>query len=151
MIVTIDDMRSRGKAGYVARILSGGEKQFIHPIERTGYSTSRQQLTFQLTEDGIYEVCDANFGSSKRNIYFVLIENSEERDRADTLAQLLVDDEKLELPELEGSQKQIDWAQSIRTRFVAALKQAQKDIPDWVTSNTSAKFWIDNRTKLGSK
>lgn len=73
----------------------------------------------------------------------------EQCDRSDTLAELLTSE--IELPELEGSQKQIEWAESIRMQLVAKLKQSNKEMPNWVLTETSAKFWIDNRAKVQGK
>ena len=145
MIIVIDDMRAAGKNGYIAKIIEE-KRQFLHPCERTGYGASKNKLTFDLTEDGIYEVCDANFGGRKRNIYFLKIENGIEIERTDTLAELLTSSE--EFPAFEGSQKQCSWADSIRMKFVAKLKQSGKEIPSWVREKKQASFWIDNRSKL---
>lgn len=144
--IRISDMRAAGKNGYVAKIIKG-EKYFQHPVERSGYGTSRQILTFALKEDGLYEICDANFGSRKRSIYFIKLENEEIVRSADHLSELIVEDN--EYPQLEGSYKQVAWAESIRQNFVAKLKQTDKKIPSWVNTQVGAKFWIDNRQKLG--
>lgn len=147
MNIVIDDMRAADKAGYIAKIV-GGEKHFLRAAEQSGYSTSRQKLTFELIEDGIYEICDANFGSSKRNIYFLKIEAGDVVAQAGSLAELIAAEESL--PDLEGSAKQISWASSIREKLIAKLKLSNKEIPSWVYSQSSAKFWIDNRDKIGN-
>ena len=138
-------MRAAGKPGYVAKIVEK-EKQFLCPKERTGYSTSREKLTFELSENGIYEVCSGNFGSSRRDIYFIKVENGEEVNRADSLSELVASEELL--PELEGSTKQVNWGENIRQKFISKLKLANKPIPDWVQTQSSAKWWIDHRKKI---
>jgi len=70
VLIKISDMRAASKPGYVAKIVNG-EKNFLSTKDRSGYSKSRETLIFELTEDGVYEVCDANFGGRKRNIYFI--------------------------------------------------------------------------------
>ena len=50
---------------------------------------------------------------------------------------------ELDLPILEGSPKQIAWAESIRMKFLEM--NLSKESKDWIVSKTSAKFFIDNR------
>lgn len=171
--ITIDDMRAAGKAGYVAKISSGGDKQFLHPQVRSGHSSSRERLTFKLGEDGIYEVCDANFGSRKRHIYFLKIEGGEQMATADSLAELVAED----LAELEGTPKQIKWATDIRQRTIEQFEakyiegysrhhlekgrsqvEIDKEIKAFrtafeqvVLSQLSAKWWIENRDYILNK
>lgn len=49
--------------------------------------------------------------------------------------------------ELEGSEKQIAWAEDIRARAAAICKKAGATEKFWALFNekTSAKWWIDNR------
>lgn len=58
------------------------------------------------------------------------------------------------LPDLEGSEKQIAWAEKIRDGVFLDWKNLgpQKDsraekFIDWLKSRTEARFWIDNREK----
>lgn len=144
-MIVIDDMRSRGKIGYVAKRLSNGQKQFLSPAERTGYSTSRQKLTFDITEDGIYEVCDANFGSSKKHLYYLKIEDGTTK-HFESFVDLIADNSNL--PTLEGTEKQIAWAENIRARYIANLALSGEKMPDHIVAETSANWWIDNRSKV---
>nr|DAP82251.1 MAG TPA: hypothetical protein [Caudoviricetes sp.] len=67
-----------------------------------------------------------------------------------------------DLPSLNGTEKQIAWAESIRAEKIKQLKQTidkninkegelfekfEKIVNDEVINNTSAKYWIDNRDK----
>lgn len=68
------------------------------------------------------------------------------------------------LPELTGTPKQIAWAESIRAEKIAELDGIMKpdaangeypeiyaqcmDIINAVKNQTSASYWIDNRTKV---
>ena len=58
-----------------------------------------------------------------------------------------------ELAPLSGTEKQVAWANEIRTQMVALLVGKSQDVSDdmWETINrfTSAEFWIDNRFKYG--
>lgn len=137
-------MRGRGKPGYVAKIVDR-QKQFLNPKTYSVHGTSAKQLTYEFKEDGIYEVCDANFGGRRRNISFIKLENGETVAESEVLAELLVTEE---LPELEGSVKQVDWATNIRQSYLAKIKQLNKPTPEWVQTTSSAKWWIDNRGQL---
>lgn len=51
---------------------------------------------------------------------------------------------ELELPELEGTEKQVDWANTIRLEILDKIKDS--DVYDFIAMNeTKASFWIDNR------
>jgi hypothetical protein len=141
--IEVDDMIARGKKGFIAKIVSGGERQFLPVISRTGYSHSKEVLTYQIEDDGIYEIQDANFGGRLRREY-IKVENSEIVAREKSLDTLLAAD-VTNLPELEGSEKQVDWAFNIREKLIAKLKKANKDLPKWIYTTTSAKFYIDHR------
>lgn len=142
--IKVQDMRFRGKPGYVAKIVNG-EKQFLHG-DCDDHSASTKNLTYQIVEDGIYEICDANFGSRKRDISFIKVVDGEITSETDSLAELLLAD--IDLPELEGSEKQINWANSIRAEYFSKVVASDKSIPDFIKNQTSAKFWIDNRNKI---
>lgn len=53
----------------------------------------------------------------------------------------------LELPPLTGTEKQVAWADSIRTRAVGIFADAGAKEKAWdlIKSKTEAKFWIDIR------
>jgi hypothetical protein len=142
--IQVDDMRGRGKPGYVAEIVTG-EKVFLNAKSQNCYGASRVTKTYEINKDGIYEVCDANFGGRKRNIYFIKVENGEIIEKTYNLIDLIINKE---LPELEGSDRQISWAISIRENYLLHLTKVNKPHPDWVNTQTSAKWWIDNRDKF---
>lgn len=146
VIIKVDNMIAAGKKGYVAKI-EGGDRQFLRASEQTGYGYSRQVLAFEITEDGIYEIQDANFGGKLRRDY-IKIQDGEIIERTESLNSLLASEESDKLPELEGSQKQVDWAFNIREKLIAKCKKAGKEIPARIYQETSAKFYIDNRDKF---
>ena len=76
-----------------------------------------------------------------------------------------------DLPELQGSEKQINWATQIRAEVFAALDKYTKQIDDYqnapeeskivtrkmfadfretMTAHTDCRFWIDNRDNFGT-
>lgn len=107
--------------------------------------------------DGGYKYKEA-IGHKTRYGY-LLIEGGEIEAAFDTESELrsaLMQDKGIELPELEGSDKQIAWATQIRDKFIASIKHR---ITDWskgsavyesLHRHSSAKLWIDNRDKLNA-
>lgn len=69
-------------------------------------------------------------------------------EQSDTLPSLVVGSDTESLPELEGSDKQVSWAMSIRKKAIAKLKLAGQEIPKSFYTQVSAKAWIDNRDKF---
>jgi hypothetical protein len=80
-----------------------------------------------------------------------------QRCRACYRTQLLEQDAQLALPALTGSQKQVEWAISIRLRWLYKVKEAieaafcDADIGqviererDTLNEHTDARWWIDN-------
>ena len=65
--------------------------------------------------------------------------------------------ENLDLPKLEGSEKQIAWANTIRIKFIEYYnrvkslpstktnKQICENFEDIIQKEITAKYWIDNR------
>lgn len=65
--------------------------------------------------------------------------------------------EELQLPKLEGSEKQITWANTIRIKFIEYYnrvkslpstktnKQICENFEDIIQKEITAKYWIDNR------
>lgn len=70
------------------------------------------------------------------------VRKDEERKQQDDLL------EGINLPDLEGSEKQVAWAETIRRNGVCGVLAMQKpDVPflSKIQDLTSAKWWIDNR------
>lgn len=143
--IKVSDMRAAGKPGYVAKIVNG-EKRFLQTASQDKYGGSKNTKSFEISEDGIYEIRDANYGGRKTNSNFIRVENGKIVEESENLNKLIVDDSGL--PELEGSTKQVDWAMSIREKYLAKLKNAGKEIPKRIRTETSSKFYIDNRERL---
>jgi len=57
------------------------------------------------------------------------------------------------LPDLTGSDKQIDFALQIRLKFVKDIRELELNMPDnaknsveaWLSSKTESNWWINNR------
>lgn len=144
-LLTISNMPARDKRGWVKQ----GDT-FLRATSQDSYGASAQTLTFEL-EDGIYEVQDANFGSRRTDRYWLKVQNGKgveiDKPKVDT---------GLKLPELEGSEKQIAWAESIREKAVTKIFKFQEtnlEIIQCVLEAydpilTQSKWWIDNRTTI---
>jgi hypothetical protein len=141
--LTISNMPARGKRGWVKK----GEV-FLRANQQDSHGASAQKLTFEL-EDGIYEVQDANFGSSRTNHYWLKVSNGEGVETEEPKPDLGV-----ELPELEGSEKQIAWAEKIRAKAIGdCLINFPKSFQSlakvcFVDTEEKAGWWIEN-SKLG--
>lgn len=147
-LLTISNMPARGKKGWVKK----GET-FLRADSQNAYGASAQKLTFEL-EDGIYEVQDANFGSSRTNHYWLKVANGEGLEIEEPKPDL-----GIKLPRLDGSEKQVAWAEKIREKVIG---DCLKNIPESIINlaeicfeNTEEKaaWWIENSKsgKLDSK
>ena len=99
--------------------------------------------------DGIYRFAEAGGQyANKVEKGWLKIINGVIVEQSDTLPSLVVGSDAESLPELEGSDKQISWAFSIREKAITKLKLAGQKIPDWFYTETSAKKYIDSRDKI---
>ncbi len=53
----------------------------------------------------------------------------------------------IELPELVGSEKQVDWAGKIRRERLAAVLRQDPEAAQSLAGQTDAKWWIDRRSQ----
>lgn len=86
--IEICDMRAAGKPGYVAKIGQNREKIFLNAKCYSAHKTSAKKVLYEITQDGIYEVCDANFGWRKRRVNFLLIRNDEIAFESESLSEV---------------------------------------------------------------
>lgn len=143
----IYNMPARDKRGWIKQ-----NNTFLKAVKQSSYGASAQKLTFELN-DGIYEIQDANFGSRRTNRYWLKVENGEgvKIDRPNPAS-------GLKLPELEGSERQIAWAESIREKAITKIFKFQKTeleiiqcvLEAYETGLTQSKWWIDNRITIDS-
>ena len=99
--------------------------------------------------DGIYRFVEAGGSTGKKVIKgWLRIVGGEILEQSDNLSSLILGKDALSLPELQGSQKQIDWAFQIREKAIAKYKQEGKDIPTTLSQTIDAKWFIDNRNSL---
>lgn len=99
--------------------------------------------------DGIYRFVEAaGEYANKVEKGWLKIINGVIVEQSNNLPSLVVGEDAESLPELEGSERQIPWAMSIREKAIAKLKLAGKSIPRSFYTQISAKAWIDNRDKF---
>ena len=53
-----------------------------------------------------------------------------------------------EFPKLNGSEKQIQWAETLRMKFYEYCDKNKIDSDDIISNETESRFWIDNRAYL---
>lgn len=155
MFIEVCDMRAANKPGYVARISESREKHFLIAKSYSSHGASAKQVCYEIVDDGIYEICDANFGGRKRKISFIVVKNGECVFEVDNLPDAERHEDylngKLEqwvtdgvaLPELEGTPKQVAWATDIRSTAIKGGLDTRK-----AAQIRLAKSWIENRHKL---
>lgn len=83
--IEVCDMRAAGKPGYVAKLDEYQERCFLQAKAYSSHGTSAKQVTYEISEDGVYEVCDANFGERKRKISFVVVRDGQDVFWSDSL------------------------------------------------------------------
>ena len=75
-----------------------------------------------------------------------------EAERAEATAKATEQAAKLAMPELTGSEKQVAWALAIRATALEGLKKelVKPELAAQIVAlETSAKWWIENRTFIG--
>lgn len=153
--ITLVSYRKKGINAYMVK---EGEDHTRHdygtPIDeenqQLAYRSKRHTVQVRIDNlDGVYryrEAGGADFNSLTTG--YLLIENGEITEEADSAAALIAAADTSELPELEGSVKQVGWAESIREKIIAKFKQAGVSSPAYVKAETSAKWYIDNRNNI---
>lgn len=96
--------------------------------------------------DGIYRFVEAG-GADFNKIAkgYLKIANGEIVAESKSLNSLIIGEDANTLPELQGSDRQVEWAVSIREKAIAKFKKANAEIPEALTKTTSAKWFIDNQ------
>lgn len=110
------------------------------------YQGKSANVEFDLSkfENGFLVLKEANGHKERRG--YLKIEAGSISDEWETQQEMLVAEFPVpELPELEGTPKQVDWANSIREKAIRAGYQVEKAV-----KVTSAKVWIDNRSKFNA-
>ncbi|MFN6199715.1 MAG: hypothetical protein AN483_19365 [Aphanizomenon flos-aquae MDT14a] len=107
------------------------------------------QIRIDNLPDGIYRFVEAGGADNTKLVKgYLKIANGEVVEESQNLSALIVGEQANTLPELEGSQKQIDWALSIREKAIAKFNKANGEIPETLTKTTSAKWFIENKDSL---
>jgi len=72
--ITIASMRYTSKPSYIAK-LDGKKRQFLSRKSVDDHRKSTQKHTYEISEDdcGLYEICDANYGSRKRSLSYLAV------------------------------------------------------------------------------
>lgn len=77
-----------------------------------------------------------------------ICENCKIKEREEKNKESLETSKKYEFPELNGTEKQIAWANTIRLDFYQLCSSHNIIIDDMVNNELEAKFWIDNRNRF---
>lgn len=148
-IINAVDCRKKGNHAYLAALtLKDGEivdRDFHNPSSFANdrhYAGRSCDCEFDLGDlkfpDGYAHCRDGNHASSHADNRYFLIKDFEVVKTFDSLEEMLKDAiPSPEFPDLEGTPRQVSWAETIRTRCFR-----KKAIADF--ANSSAKYWIDN-------
>lgn len=124
-------------------------ERFINgkPVDKDLYYKGKSvEVTFDLSSlpNGLYEWSEYDRVTYKKASGFVNIENGEitEDLSKDEVLQLLAP--LPELPVLNGTPKQVSWAEDIRSRAIRSGKVSLED----ASKETSAKYWIEHRDEF---
>ena len=154
--IELNSNRSKGINAYLVEEGSGYQyNDYGTPIDNENQQRAYRKKSHVVKvridnlADGIYRFVEAA-GQYAHKIEkgWLKIINGQIVEQSDHLPSLVVGTDAESLPELEGSDKQIDWAFSIREKAIAKLKLQQKPIPDWFFTEKSAKIWIDKRDEI---
>jgi len=116
--------------------------------EQLAHRSKRHSVTFDLNKltDGLYRLQGYDKCTGKSYYRYFKIENHKVVDDADTEKELLPPVVP-NLPELEGSPKQIKWANDIREQMIKKFLDNDKELHSQFFTETSAKKYIDYHVK----
>lgn len=168
-ILNLESYRSKGINAYLEQVC-GGSDQMDSGVISKDYGTPATQedvgkahrskahtvaINLGVKPDGGYKYKEANGHKTKYG--WLSIRGGEVVGEFSSEAELLASERGqagIELPEMEGSEKQVAWAEQIRRSFIISTGEA---IKDWSRSSAAyealdslrlAKAWIDDREKL---
>ena len=96
--------------------------------------------------DGIYRYTEAGGADgARRERGYLKIVNGEIKQESENINDLIVGEVTQDFPKLEGSPKQVEWAVSLRDKIIVLAITQGKEIPAWVFTQTSSKFYIDRK------
>ena len=111
------------------------------------YSGKSSKVYFDLGrfDDGLYEYKEANDHKARRG--YLQIQSFQIESEWNDLQEMLAAIAPLpaELPQLEGTPRQIAWAESIREKAVRGGFRVEK-----AAKVTAAKLWIENRERFNN-
>ena len=96
--------------------------------------------------NGIYRYTEAGGADgARRERGYLKIVNGEIKQESENINDLIVGEVTQDFPKLEGSPKQVEWAVSLRDKIIVLAITQGKEIPAWVFTQTSSKFYIDRK------
>lgn len=153
------ELNTYRSAGVNAYLVEEG-KDYSHNMYGTPIDEENQERAYRKKShtvkiridnlpNGIYRFVEAGGSTGKKQIRgWLKIIGGEILEESNDLNSLIVGETARELPELEGSDAQVSWAENIRQKAIAKYKQSGKDIPAALIETTSAKWFIDNQKNL---
>ena len=114
--------------------------------ERAHRSKSHKvEIRIDNLPDGIYRIVECGGADlNKVSKRYLKIVDGDIDEESENLNSLIVGND-LNLPELEGTPKQIKWAEDIRKRAIAKYKSHNMKFPKMLIQVKTAKWFIDNQ------
>jgi hypothetical protein len=142
--------RRKGINAYLIKEQVGAYPLFGKPVSekdrQAAYRGKLHQIQIRVDNlpDGIYKKVEAGGGSfNKVQREYLKIQDGAVVAQSWDMAELI--DLPKTLPELIGTPKQVAWAENLRSRIISQSAKDGNSIPEYVYSQTSATWYIDNR------
>lgn len=154
-VLTVWTNRNKGINAYLINAENSAHIYYAKPVDKEAqeraYKGKSHQVRFDLGKipDGTYrlkECCGSSWHKHKTS--FLVIASGKILKSVDKLEDLV--DQSL-LPDLEGSEKQVQWAKTIRAKFLSDCDRCGVEYPQWMVKTKSAKWWIENRHEMKAK
>lgn len=154
-LLTVWTNRNKGINAYLINAENSAHIYYGKPVDEEAqeraYKGKSHQVRFDLGKipDGTYrlkECCGSSWHKHKTS--FLVIASGKILKSVDKLEDLV--DQSL-LPDLEGSEKQVQWAKTIRAKFLSDCDRCRVEYPQWVFKQHLAKYWIENRHEMKAK
>lgn len=154
-VLTVWTNRNKGINAYLMDMENPENIYYGSPIDKEAqeraYRRKSHQVSFNLRKvpDGTYrlkECCGSSWHKSQTS--YIVITSGRVTKIVDKPEGLI---DQSTLPELEGSVRQVQWAKTIRARFLAECDRCRVEHPQWIFKTKSAKWWIENRYDMKAK
>ena len=154
-VLTVWTNRNKGINAFLMDTENPENIYYGSPVDKEAqeraYRRKSHQVKIDLRKipDGTYmlkECCGSSWHKSQTS--YLIITSGKVLKAVDKPENLI---DQSTLPELDGSEKQVQWAKTIRAKFLAECDRCRVEHPQWMFKTKSAKWWIENRHEMKAK